>query len=200
VAEACREALGLDTVLFVPAGEPPLKRAHLAPAAHRLEMVRIATANRPHFTVSELEVERAGPSYTIDTLKALADRHPGAALTLILGLDALLGIGRWHRADAVLRACPIAVLFRPGARFVQLADLPELAGVDFGLLRNPCGTDAKAPLRLASADGIHLTLVPIDPCPVSGTRIRAAIHAGERDVDGLPRQVLSYILRHHLYA
>jgi len=200
VAEACRAALGLDTVLFVPAGEPPLKRADLAPAPHRLRMVRLATADHPRFAVTDVEVKRAGPSYTIDTLKALADRHPGADLTLILGLDALLGIGAWHRAAAVLRARPIAVLFRPGARFTQLADLPELAGVDFRPLRECGDADPAAPLHLASADGIRLTLLRIAPCPVSGTRIRAAIQAGERRVDGLPEAVLSYILRHHLYA
>jgi len=197
-------ALGLETVLFVPAGEPPIKRDDLAPAADRLEMVRIATRGRPHLAVSDVEVRRPGPSYTIDTLKALADEMPGADLTLILGLDALLGIGAWHRPAEVLRACPLAVVFRPGARFDRLAKVPELAGVDFGSLQG-AWADAgdmgpRAPLALASPDGIRLTLLMPDPCPVSGTRIRAALAAGARAVDGLPEGVLSYILRRHLYA
>jgi len=200
VAGACRDALALDTVLFVPAGEPPLKRADLAPADHRLAMVRLAVRDHPGFSVSDLEVNRPGPSYTIDTLKALAQARPGATLTLILGLDALLGIESWHMPDAVLRTCPVAVLFRPGARFGQLADLPRLRGVDFAPLQDNCGNDPSAPVHLFSADGIHLTVLPIPPCPVSGTRIRAALKAGAHSVPGLPEAVTSYIIQHHLYA
>ena len=187
-------------MLFVPAGEPPLKRSDLVPARHRLEMVRLAVADHPGFAVSDLEVNRPGPSYTLDTLKALAAERPRADLTLILGLDALLGIEAWHLPDAVLRTCPIAVLFRPGARFSQLADLSRLRGVDFSPLKDGCGNNPSAPVHLFSADGIHLTVLPIPPCPVSGTRIRAALKAGERAVPGLPDTVASYIIQHHLYA
>jgi nicotinate-nucleotide adenylyltransferase len=200
VAEACRKALALHSILFVPAGEPPLKRHDLAPARHRLAMVRRAVEGHPHFVVTDLEVERPGPSYTLDTLRDLAKDRPDADFTLILGLDAVLGIGAWHLPDQVLRACPIAVLFRPGARFSQLADLPALAGVDFAPLKDCCGTDPEAPIHLFSADGIRLTLLPIPPCPVSGTRIRAALKAGERAVPGLPESVENYIIQHHLYA
>jgi len=154
--------------------------------------------------VSDVEVRRPGPSYTIDTLKALKDEMPGDDLVLLLGLDALLGIGAWHRPGEVLRAAPIATVFRPGSRFEKLADLPDLAGVDFSPLEALRGADPKGPLHLASPDGIRLTLVPVAPCPVSGTRIRAALRKGERavarGVDGLPDSVLSYILRLHLYA
>jgi len=145
-------------------------------------------------------VARPGPSYTLDTIEALKAQGPKARFTLILGLDALLGIGAWHRPGAVLRACPIAVLFRPGARFSQLADLPELAGVDFAPLKDTCGADPAVPLHLNSADGVHLSLLAIEPCPVSGTRIRAALKAGARTDPGLPEGVASYILRHHIYA
>lgn len=200
VAEACRKALGLDTVLFVPSGEPPLKRADLAPARHRLAMVRLAVEGHPGFAVTDLEVKRPGPSFTLDTLAALAGERPDVDLTLILGLDAVLGIGAWHRPDAVLRACPVAVLFRPGARFGDLAQLPALAGVDFAPLKACRGTDPEAPVRLFSADGIRLILLPIPPCPVSGTRIRAALRAGQRAVPGLPEAVEDYIIQHHLYA
>jgi nicotinate-nucleotide adenylyltransferase len=204
VAEDCRRALRLDTVLFVPAGEPPVKRADVAPAADRFEMVRLAVAGHEGFAVSDVEVRRPGPSYTIDTLKALADEMPGAELVLLLGLDALLGIGAWHRPAEVLRAAPIATVFRPGARFAGLAELPELAGVDFAPLTALGGADPVRPLALASQDGIRLTLLKVAPCPVSGTRIRAALRKGARavagGVEGLPEPVLSYILRLHLYA
>jgi len=208
VAADCRRALDLDTVLFVPAGEPPIKRTDLAPAADRFEMVRLAIAGHEGFAVSDVEVRRPGPSYTIDTLKALSDEMPGDELVLLLGLDALLGIGAWHRPAEVLRAAPIATVFRPGAHFAKLAEVPELSGVDFSPLTALGGADPEGPLALASPDGIRLTLVPVAPCPVSGTRIRAALRKGPRagaqgvaqGVDGLPDSVLSYILQARLYA
>ncbi|MDH4228780.1 MAG: nicotinate (nicotinamide) nucleotide adenylyltransferase [Nitrospirota bacterium] len=199
VAEACRKALALDRIRFIPAGEPPLKRHDLAPAAHRLEMVRLATEHIAGFEVDAIEVRRSGPSWTIDTLDALCAAFPATRWTLILGLDALLRIDAWHRPDAVLRRVPLAVLFRPGARFGQLAELSALAGVDFSPLLDCCGRDPEAPLPLTSADGIRLTLVPIPPCPVSGTAIRKALTAGTEAVEGLPPTVAAYIRTHRLY-
>lgn len=200
VAMDCLKALDLTRICFVPAGTPPVKRADLAPARERLEMVRLATAANPEFEVSDVEVAREGPSYTLDTVAALKRVRPAVRWTLILGLDALLGIGAWHRPEAVLRACPIAVPFRPGARFHNLRDVPQLAGVDFSPLDACCGCDPRDPAHLFSADGIHLTLLPIEPCPVSGTAIRAALRKGERHVTGLPEAVEDYIIDHHLYV
>ena len=92
LAEVAREALDLAMVLFVPAGDPPLKQAGIAPAADRLEMVRSATASNPSFELSDLEVRRQGPSYTVDTLRELSRRVPGDPLWFILGSDAMAGI------------------------------------------------------------------------------------------------------------
>ncbi|MFQ5508016.1 MAG: nicotinate-nucleotide adenylyltransferase [Leptospirillia bacterium] len=200
VAEDCRVALGLDLILFVPAAEPPLKRVDVAPADKRLDMVRQAVEGHAGFAVSDIETCRDGPSYTIDTVRALKAEHPDVSWTLIMGLDAMLSIDAWHQADALLRACPVVVLFRPGAAFSQLRDLPALAGVDFTALDPCCGDAPDMPVHLSSADGIGLTLLKIQPCPTSGTRIRAAIRAGERRIDGLPETVERFIIQHHLYA
>ena len=200
VAEAARKGLDLDRICFVPAGTPPVKRADLAPAADRLEMVRIATRGRAGFEVSDVEIRRDGPSYTIDTLTQLKIDQPEVDWTFVLGLDAVLGIGSWHRPDAVLRAAPMAVLYRAGASFGQLRELPQLAGVDFAPLDPCCGDDPTVPMHLFSADGIHLILVPILPCPASGTDIRAAIRAGESHPNGLSGPVSAYIMQHHLYV
>lgn len=200
VAEAAREALALDRICFMPAGTPPVKRADLAAASDRLEMVRIATTGQPRFEVSDVEVRRDGPSYTIDTLTALKADRPEVDWTFILGLDALLGVGGWHRPDAVLRAVPVAVLYRAGAAFANLRELPQLAGVDFAPLDPCCGDDMSLPVHLFSADGIHLILLPIPPCNVSGTAIRTAIREGDRHPEGLSESVSAYIVKHRLYV
>lgn len=112
-SDAC-EALGLDRVLWIPAAEHPLKPALAAPAALRLEMVRAAVADDPRFEASDLELARPGPSYTVDTLRALSERHPGAALFLLAGADLLGELPRWRDTGEVLRLATLAVLTRAG--------------------------------------------------------------------------------------
>src|SRR6476660_4401349 len=75
-AEEAREQLGLDVIMFIPAADPPHKSRRLTPAAHRLAMARLATAGNPAFRVSQIEIERGGRSYTIDTVRALRERLP----------------------------------------------------------------------------------------------------------------------------
>ncbi len=197
VAAHCRDWLGLDRVRFIPAGTPPLKQADLAPAADRLAMVRIATAEQAGFEVDPIEVERPERSFTLNTLTALQTNHPDTRWTLILGLDTLLGIGDWHRPDQVLRQVPIAVPFRPGAHFGDLEKMPLLSGIDFAPLHHTA-TGTGRPITV-QGDGIHLTLLPIPPCPVSATAIRAAVRSGKTPVPGLSPMVASYIIEHHLY-
>lgn len=196
VAEQCRLALGLDRIRFIPAGTPPHKRSLLAPAEHRLAMVRLATAGNPAFEVSDLEVHRRGPSFTADTLRALRAAEPAVAWTLVVGLDAVLGLATWHQPDQVLRLAPLAIPFRPGADFTELMHMPLLAGVDF----EPLQTDLHHAPVTVRGDGIRLTLLPIPPCPHSATAIRAAIRAGQHPVPGLSEAVANYIIEHHLYV
>lgn len=116
LAEECREILALDNVLFVPAGQPWLKAGQpLTAAIHRLRMVELATADNPHFEVLRWEVERPGPSYTVDTLERMR-REWGAAAELhfILGLDALADFPRWKDPERILQLANLAVVPRPG--------------------------------------------------------------------------------------
>ena len=118
LAEEGREILALDKVLFVPAGEPWLKAGQpLTAAIHRLRMVELATADNPHFEVLRWEVERPGPSYTVDTLERLR-REWGAAVELhfILGLDSLADFPRWKAPERILQLANLAVVPRPGYR------------------------------------------------------------------------------------
>jgi nicotinate-nucleotide adenylyltransferase len=196
VAAHCRKALGLDRIRFIPAATPPLKADDLAPAADRFAMVQQAIASDPCFEISDVELRRDGPSYTRDTLSALQQEEPTVDWTLILGLDAILGIDAWHQPDAVLRQAPIAVLFRDGADFTNLASVAHLKGVDFFPLTAPYG---KQPITVRG-DGIRLILLPIPPCNHSATAIRAAIRSGTVPVPGLSPEVATYIIEHHLYV
>jgi nicotinate-nucleotide adenylyltransferase len=115
VGQVAAEALGLDELRFVPAREQPFKQGrHGAPAAARAAMLDLALAGTPGFAVERVELDRPGPSYTVETLSALLARHPGAELTLLLGADAAAELGAWHRAEELPGLARIVVFGRPG--------------------------------------------------------------------------------------
>ncbi len=121
--------LHLARVLFVPAGVPPHKQGRaVTPAALRVEMVRLAIADNPRFALSPIEVERAGPSYTVDTLARLRDEYgPQAQLYLILGGDMARDLVNWHDPGGILRLLTgIAAVQRPGFAFTA----EDLAALD----------------------------------------------------------------------
>ena len=126
VARVAAETLGLAEVRFVPAREQPFKVGrHGAGARHRAEMLQLAIAEAPGFAVEPAELERAGPSYTVDTLRALRDREPGIELTLLLGADAAAELGAWHSAAELPGLARIVVFARPGSPVPQS---PLIAG------------------------------------------------------------------------
>lgn len=115
-ADRAAEALGLETVLFVPCARQPLKTGGpVAAAQQRCEMLRLAIQGHPRYALETMELDRAGPSYTVDTLRILKERWPDDRLVLILGADAAAELPRWRAADEVARLAEIAVLTRPGA-------------------------------------------------------------------------------------
>ncbi len=121
-ADRAAEALGLERVLFVPCARQPLKPAGpVADGVHRRAMLALALAGHPRFVVEPMELERPGPSYTVDTLRALHAREPRERFVLILGADAAAQLPRWRAADEVARLAEIAVLTRPGVPEVASA-------------------------------------------------------------------------------
>jgi nicotinate-nucleotide adenylyltransferase len=128
VAEEAAETLGLERILFIPAGQPPHKPGQaITPAEDRLAMVELAIAGNPRFGLDRLEIARAGPSYTVDTLAALRARSvaaggPAGELTLILSAEAFLGLMSWHEPRRILELARVVVAPRDG--------YPE-AGPDF---------------------------------------------------------------------
>ncbi|HEX7949845.1 MAG TPA: nicotinate-nucleotide adenylyltransferase [Candidatus Limnocylindrales bacterium] len=184
LAQEAAESLGLERVLFVPAGSPPHKpRVPVTPGADRLAMVELAIAGNERFVASRIELDRAGPSYTVDTLEALASGRPSegvpsmADLTLILSADAFMGLPSWHEPRRVLELARLAVAPRDGypeagPAFME-AHFPDLAG------------------RVVYLDGPRIRL------SASALRERAAAGRSLRYL--VPDAVAAYIGDHGLY-
>lgn len=157
LATAAHEALALDRVLFIPAGDPWLKSGRaISPAADRLAMVQRAVAGLDWAEVSAVEVERAGPTYTIDTVEELAAKRPGA-WWLILGEDALHELPRWHEPQRLLARVRLAVARRDGeGALVTGALRTALPGVEdrVDVLPMPHMDDSATAIRSRIASGL----------------------------------------------
>jgi len=134
VAQEAAEALGLERIAFVPAGEPPHKPGrHMTPGEHRLAMLELAIAGNERFRVDRQELDRPGPSYTVDTLAAVAATRPAGAfgLVLVLSAEAFLGLMTWREPRRILELARVVVAPRDGypdagPAFLE-ANLPDLA-------------------------------------------------------------------------
>jgi nicotinate-nucleotide adenylyltransferase len=179
VAEECRYRLDLDHVLLVPSAQPPHKQGRrVAPAADRLRMVELAVANNPRLRVSRLEVDREGPSYSVDTVRALRQEHgPEAELFFIIGVDALSEMITWREPRALLRLCKLAVVSRPTYNLDLTPLLPRLPELAERVVR-----------------------VPVPALDISSTDLRRRVARGEPIKYQLPEAVELYIREHGLYA
>ena len=177
IAEEARLKLRLSQVLFVPAGQPWLKQDRdIAPAVHRVEMVRRAIADNPHFKLSTLEVDRPGPSYTVDTLTMLRKQLGSRAnLFLVLGRDTLDELPLWKEPQEVVQLCKLVVPPRIGSK-----DLKHLDKAMPGLLERVVQLDM--PVIGISSSGIRQRLA-------QGLSIRYLV----------PPEVEEYIAEHNVY-
>lgn len=167
----------LDRVIFVPAAQPPHRPAAVASAQDRFEMCRVATAGDARFEVSDIEVKRSGPSYTVDTLVEMRSLLPNTELFLILGWDAARLFHTWHEPRRVREIATIVIIGRPGSTAPRATDLKAI-GLD--------------------GEGVVLCLEPTPD--VSASEIRRAIAARESIAGKVPAAVEKYIAAHHLYA
>jgi nicotinate-nucleotide adenylyltransferase len=178
LAEHALGALGLTEVALMPTHTSPNKPAPSDDPGpeHRLAMCRLAVAGREHLCVSELEIERGGVSYTVDTLEAIHASHRAAKVTLLMGADTALTLPAWRRSAGVQELAEIAVAMRgpSGQEQVRAALGPSARRVRF--------------LEMGLVD-------------VSSSAIRERVAAGELDslTDVLPGAVAAYIERHGLY-
>jgi nicotinate-nucleotide adenylyltransferase len=161
----------LDEVVFVPTGEPWQKSSReVSPAEDRYLMTVIATASNPRFTVSRVDIDRKGPTYTVDTLTDIHDAYPDSQLFFITGADALEQILSWHEVDRLFEYAHFIGVTRPGYR-LDGEHLPRGA----------------------------VTLVEVPAMAISSTDCRARVASGEPVWYLVPDGVVQYISKRHLY-
>ena len=173
-AEQVRAGLGYDKILFIPSARPPHKvaDADIIEPEHRYQMVFLAIVENPHFEVSRIELERAGPSYTIETLKALKELYGETTeLAWIIGADSLIEYRIWKDFDKVLERCVMIATTRP----------------NYDLNRVPLGIRKR------------VTTFPITGVDISATVIRERVRKGLSIQYLVPEGVQVYIDQHQLY-
>jgi len=197
-AEEVLEALGLNTVLFIPSGRPPFDKPDLAEAVHRYNMVRMAIEGNPHFKISDVEIRRRGRSYTIDTIKRLRRDFKGAEFYLILGIDAFLDMPKWKGPEEIMSLTNIVIISRPGFRFIDLASSPYLEGIQKKALRE-LDNAKRAMLSYPLSMDKEAILCIVTGLGISASHIRALIRGGSSIRYLLPESVKSYIISNNLY-
>ena len=197
-AEEVRDRLKLEKIIFIPSFLPPHKIDEDIPAAvQRQEMVRLAIRGNTHFIVSDMEIRRGGRSYTIDTIEAMRQAHPGSELYFLTGLDSFLEIGTWQEWDRLLTLSSFVVLSRERYRFRDIAqlgflDVPEreLSALD----------DREKDQVVITTGNIRVYLERIPFYDISSTDIRTRVREGRSIKYHLPEAVEHYIIENKLYA
>lgn len=170
-ASEVAELFALDEVIFVPTGAPWQKEDRdVSPAEHRYLMTVIATASNPRFWVSRVDIDRPGPTYTVDTIRDIGALHPGADLYFITGADALAQILSWKDASEALKLAHFVGVTRPGYELSD-AHLP---------------TDA-------------VELVDVPAMAISSSAVRERVRGGHPVWYLVPDGVVQYIAKHRLY-
>ncbi len=179
MADEVRVRLNLDEILFVPAGEPWLKTAHfISLAEHRVQMVRLAIKGRPHFKLSTVEVERAGPSYTVDTIAELRQQLSiEDDIFFILGWDSVAGLPQWREPARLIEMCYLVAVPRPG---YSAPDLPALESLIPGISE-------------------RLVIMDKPEIDISSSAVRERVARGLAIRHLVPEAVVRYIKRHKLY-
>jgi nicotinate-nucleotide adenylyltransferase len=171
LAHAALGALQLDEVRWIPTGESWHKDRAATPAEHRVAMVLLAMPGEARFTMSRIEIERAGPSYTLDTVRALAAAEPATEWVLLIGADQYAALHTWRDWRTLLGLVTLAVANRPGA---ERAPHPDVQA---------------HPHRA----------VPLPMLDISSTQIRLLVNRGADISQLVPPQVARYIETHRLY-
>ena len=180
LAEQCREQANLDHVLFIPAPRPPHKNRQLTPFAQRVEMLDLALSGHRAFRIDELEKDRPGPSYTVDTLAELQARDPDAELCLIIGGDAVADLPTWYQPRAIVERATLVVAARQGWEMPSVQEFRDR-------------------LALAKEAELRHQIVSIPLIAISSTEIRQRVAANRTIRYLVPRAVEVYIENKQLY-
>jgi nicotinate-nucleotide adenylyltransferase len=177
IAERALEENKLDSVLFIPNGNPPHKQDELADADHRFEMTRLAVIPFEKFTASDIETARSGVIYTVDTLKLLRGQYPEAEFVCLIGEDTMFDLLHWRQPLEVFSLCSFAVCKRTSADLENHPAVADLRG-----------------------KGAKLSFLSLEPKGVSASDIRRRIQNGESTDALIPPEVYEYIRLYGLYG
>jgi nicotinate-nucleotide adenylyltransferase len=181
MAEHCQEQARLDHVWFVPAARPPHKaEAELTPFPRRVEMLELALAGNPAFQIDQLEKDRPGPSFTVDTLESLHGAHPEAELHWIMGSDSLYDLPSWRSPDRVVELAGLLIVARPAWTVWPVEQL-------------------RTALHLPAEASVGMQVVHTPLIEISSRDLRRRV-AERRSIRYMvPRAVECYIDTHRLY-
>lgn len=184
------QAFDLAKIKFIPCYQPVHRKLPIATAEQRLAMIHCAISGEAAFSVDECEIQRQGPSYTIDTLEFLHQQAPHTPLCLMMGIDALLGFASWHRWEDILKLAHLIVVHRPRYQ------LPS-AGIIADLLKQRLKHSVTT---VHESLGGNIILQPITSLEISATEIRKLIAADHNPRYLLPDAVYDYIKQHGVYS
>jgi nicotinate-nucleotide adenylyltransferase len=188
VATAAQDALGLSTVLVIPANVPPHRPKPVASSFHRFAMVALAVAGRSGWRASDVELRHEAPSYTTTTLRRFRDRgYAPSELFFLIGADAFADIEKWREYPGILERAHFAVVSRPGCPVTELPQrLPALAA----RMKQPSAADHSPPA---------IFLIDRVTCDVSSTAIRRSLSEGASITGMVDPRVERHIEQHGLY-
>ena len=189
-----RDALDLAQVRLVPANVPPHRPQPVASAAQRLAMLRLAVRGVAGLVVDDCELQRAGPSYTVDTLSGLRAQLGRRPLCLLVGDDAFRGLTGWHRWPALFELAHLVVMQRPPLPDAPVQELPP------ALAQAVDGRWADCAQALAASPAGLVWRQALPPLDISASRVRAALRAGHSARFLVTDSCLRYIRRHHIYT
>ncbi|RQW87110.1 MAG: nicotinate-nucleotide adenylyltransferase [Geobacter sp.] len=192
IVEEIRERFALSKVIFVPAATPPHKPlADDLSFAERLKMVALAVQDNSHFTVSDVEGQREGKSYSIDTLRVFREMFPGDELFFIMGSDSFADFGSWKNYSAIFSCCNIVTITRPGTRISLQQALPVDIAHEF------CYHESQN--RLSHRSGYSVYSIEGTQLDISSTSIRSLLRQGKSIKYLLPATVEQYIKQQRFY-
>ncbi len=184
----------LDRVVFIPTATPPHKDSTaLAPFCQRCAMVELAVADNPQFSVSAMEGQRSGPSYTVHTIQQLRHQLPGAELFFLMGMDSLLALPTWRDYTRLFSMCHLVVARRPGHK-----DIIDVDALPVAIRKHFCYDSTLK--TLSSNSGHQLIFLPHTYMNISATAIREMIAAGEEIDHLVPEAIAEYIKSRNLYT
>jgi nicotinate-nucleotide adenylyltransferase len=184
------QALRFDEVRFMPCANPPHRPTPCASAQLRLKMVQVAIQGQRGFVVDDRELQRDGPSYSVDTLSALRVEFPSRPIALIIGMDAFLGLHKWHHWGEILQLAHIVVAHRPGWRAPDMGPLGELLA--------DRGTHRIGDLHQGKAGFVFIH--DVTQLEISSTEIRDLVAAGRDPRFLMPDSVREVIEESGCYA